>query len=101
MASERSIAAVLHDIVGNVQDIVRSEFRLAKTEATDELGKLRSAGTMLGVGAFLLIFSGIFLLLAIVYALSLVMEPWAAALIVGATVGVIAALCCGVGIKRL
>jgi uncharacterized membrane protein YqjE len=100
MSTERSISAVLHDIVGNVQNIVRSEIRLAKTEATEELGKARSAGVMLGVGAFLLLLGTIFLLLAAVYALSLVMEPWAAALTVGAVVSVIAAFCCGAGVRR-
>jgi len=98
--AERSISSVLHDIVGNVQDIVRSEVRLAKTELTDELKKTRSASVLLGVGALLLTFSMLFVLLAIVYALSLVVPGWAAALIVGTGVGVVAALCCGLGIAR-
>ena len=33
---ERSVSAVLADIVGNVQDIVRSEVRLAKAEVKEE-----------------------------------------------------------------
>lgn len=98
--ADRSISSVLHDIVGNVQDIVRSEVRLAKTELIEELGKSRSASVLLGVGALMFIFSALFMLLAIVYALSVVMPAWAAALIVGASVGVIAALACGLGIKR-
>ncbi len=100
-AADRPISAVLSDIVGNVQDIVRSELRLAKTEATEELGKLRSGGMLLGVGTLMTVLSAVFLLLAIVYALSLVMPGWAAALIVGVSAGAIAALCCGLGIKRV
>jgi uncharacterized membrane protein YqjE len=96
----RSVAAVLHDIVGNVQDIVRSEMRLAKTELKEELGKSRNAGILLGVGVLLLTFSVVFLLLAVVYALSTVVPDWAAALIVGGGVAVIAALCVGLGISR-
>jgi uncharacterized membrane protein YqjE len=99
-SADRPFSTVLHDIVGNVQDIIRSEVRLAKTEFADEVRKLRSASTLLGVGALMLTFSALFVLLAIVYALSLVMPAWAAALIVGVTVGVIAALCCGVGIRK-
>jgi hypothetical protein len=99
-AADRSISTVLSDIVGNVQDIVRSELRLARTEATEELGKVRSAGVLLGAGVLLVIFSGIFLLLAAVYALSTVVPAWMAALIVGGGVGVIAALCVGVAIQR-
>jgi uncharacterized membrane protein YqjE len=99
-SAERPVSAVLNDIVVNVQDIVRSEVRLAKTELTEELGKARSAGIMLGLGALLLAFSALFILLAIVYALSLIVPAWAAALIVAVGVGVIAALCVSAGVKR-
>src|SRR5207344_539987 len=99
--ADRSISAVLHDIVGNIQDIVRCEIRMAKSELIEELGKSRSAGVLVGIGALMLTFSALFLLLAAVYALSLLMPEWAAALIVGAGVGATAALCFGVGIKRL
>jgi len=98
--AQRSISSVLHDIIGNIQDIVRSEVRLAKTEITEELAKSRSAAVMFGAGALLVVFAALFLLLAAVYALSLVIPAWAAALIVGASVGAIAALCVSVGIKR-
>ena len=96
----RPISAVLTDIVGNFQHIVRSEMRLAKTELTEELAKSRSAAIMLGVGALLLTFSVLFVLLAAVYALSLVVPGWMAALIVGAGVGLIAAVCVALGISR-
>ena len=98
---DRSISAVLHDIVGNIQDIVRCEIRMAKTELTEELGKSRSALMLFGIGALMLTFSALFLLLAAVYALSLLVPEWAAALIVGAGVCAIAALCVGAGVKRL
>ncbi len=97
---DRPISAVLQDIVGNIQDIVRAEMRLAKTEVTEELRKARAGAALLGVAALLLIFCALFLLLALVYALTEVVPAWAAALIVGGGVGVIAAMCCGVGIKR-
>jgi hypothetical protein len=56
---------------------------------------------LLGVGSLLLWFSALFVLVAIVYALSLVMPGWAAAAVVALGVGVIAALCVGLGLKRL
>jgi uncharacterized membrane protein YqjE len=96
----RPISAVLHDIVGNFQHIVRSEMQLAKTEFTEELAKSRSAAIWLGAGALLLTFSVVFVLLAAVYGLSLILPAWMAALIVGAGVGLIAALCVGLGISR-
>jgi uncharacterized membrane protein YqjE len=98
--ADRPISAVLHDIVGNVQDIIRAEVRLAKTELVEELAKSRSAAVLLAVGALTLAFSALFVLLAIVYALSLVMAAWAAALVVGVGIGVVAALCVGLGMKK-
>ena len=97
---DRPVATVLNDIVGNVQDIVRAEFRMVRTELAEEAGKVRKAGLLLGVGTSLLIFCVLFLLLAAVYALSLVVPEWAAALIVGAGAGLLAALFVGVGVKR-
>lgn len=100
MHAERPVSAVLNDIVGNLADIVRAELRLAKTEAKDELGKASAAGVMVALGAVMFAVSGVFLLLAIVYALSLVMPAWAAALIVAAGEALMAALFLGAGIRK-
>lgn len=99
--ANRPISTVLHDIVGNVQDIVRSELRLAKIELGEQLGESRSTAALLGVGALTAAFSALFMLLAFAYALSTVVPAWAAALIVATAVGVIAALCFAISIKRL
>jgi uncharacterized membrane protein YqjE len=99
-ASIRSIPEILHDVLANIQDIVRAEVRLAKAELGDELSRARSGGLLIGVGAVAAIFSALFLLLACVYALSRVMPNWAAALIVAAVVGVAAAVTLGLGLKR-
>ena len=102
MASpQRPMSSVLLDIVGNVQHIVRSKVRLARAEVGEELSKLRAAGVLLAVGALLAVFSAIFLLLAALYALSLVMPGWAAALIVCGAVASIAAIFLAVGVKSL
>ena len=100
MQAERPVSAVLRDIVGNVQDIVRAEMRLAKTEVTEELGRASSAGLLVGVGAIMLMFSALFALLAVVYALSLAMPAWAAALIVAGVEVVMAAIFVGIGVRR-
>lgn len=101
MAIDRPISAVVHDIVGNIQDIVRSEMRLAKTELREELGKMRDGGLLVGIGVIMLSFTLLFILLAIVYALSLVLPAWMAALVVAAGVGLVAAVCLGLGMKKL
>ena len=79
---DRSISVLLQDIVGNIQDIVRAEVRLVKTEVGEEFGKARSAGVLCAVGTLAAICSALFILLAAVYALSEVMPEWAAALTV-------------------
>ena len=96
----RPISAVLQDIVGNIQDIVRAEMRLAKTEVGEEFAKARSAGVLCGVGVVMATFSALFFLVALVYALSLAVPAWAAALIVAVGVGIVAIVTLVLGTKR-
>lgn len=100
-AGERSTADVLKDIVGNVQEIVRSEVRLAKVELREESGKLANAGKMLGAAGLIGLYAGFFILLAVVYGLSSVMSAWMAAGIVGVGLAIIAAILFSVGKGRL
>jgi uncharacterized membrane protein YqjE len=100
VAGMRSIAEILHDVLANIQDIVRAEVRLAKAELGEELSRARSAGLLIGAGAVAAIFCALFLLLACVYALGRVMTDWAAALVVAAIVGIAAAVTLGLGLKR-
>jgi uncharacterized membrane protein YqjE len=97
---ERSISTVLNDIVGNLQTMIRSELRLAKTEAAEELGKARNAGILISAGAIMIVFSLLFALLAVVYALSTIMPGWSAALIVALVTGIVAAVCVSVGVRK-
>ena len=100
-AGIRSIPEILQDSLGNIQDIVRAEVRLAKAELGEDLNRARSGGLLIGVGAVAAIFSALFILLGCVYALGLVMPNWAAALVVAAAVGVAAAATLTLGLKRL
>ena len=98
---ERSLADVLHDIVSNVQDIVRSELRLASVEIRQELAKAASAGKVAAAGGVLALFAFALLLLAAVYALALVMPPWLAALTVGIVLAIAGSILISAGSKRL
>jgi uncharacterized membrane protein YqjE len=99
-ATERPVGQILQEIVGNLQDIVRSEIRLARTEVREEASKTRSASLLLAFGAATGFFSVFFLLLTLVYALSLVIAGWAAALGVALGVGVVAAITLRAGLAR-
>jgi uncharacterized membrane protein YqjE len=80
---QRSVPHILEDIASNLTQIVQAEFRLAKTELKEEAEKVAGPSTMLGAAVALAFYSLGFLLLAAVYALSLIMAAWLATLIVG------------------
>ena len=101
MQNTRSVTEVLQDIVANIQEIVRSEFKLARTEIGEQATRAVSSSAPLGSGIVLALYALGFILLAIVYALEMVVAAWLAALIVGAAVAVVAAVLVGVGRKRL
>jgi nitrate/nitrite transporter NarK len=99
--TDRAMSNVLQDIIGNVQEIVRSEVRLAKAEVKQETSKAgKAAGILAGGGVFGL-YAGGFLLLAIAYALSLVVPPWLAALLTALLAGMIAGIMVVIGRKQL
>lgn len=87
---QRSVPEVLQDIVGNLQEIIRSEFRLAKTELKEEASRAAKPAATFGAGLVFGFYGIGFLLLASVYGLSMVMAGWLAALIVGAVLAVAA-----------
>lgn len=100
MASgDRSLSEVLQDIIRNVQEIVRSEVRLAKTELREEAETAKTPTMLFAAGAVASVFTIFFLLLTIVYALARVMPNWTAALIVGAVLGVVAGMMLTAGMK--
>jgi hypothetical protein len=98
--AERPISVVLGELIHNIQDIVRSEVRLAKTEVRTELTKTLSASLVMAVGAMSGLLSVLFVLLSVLYALDLVMPAWTAALCVAAGVGILAGVTIRAGLTR-
>lgn len=88
MPTDRTLPELLHGIAGNIEEIIRSEFQLAKTEIKEEASKARKPVALIGAGVVLALYAGGFVLLAIVYALGTIMASWLAALIVGAALAV-------------
>jgi uncharacterized membrane protein YqjE len=89
---ERPMAEVVKDIIGNVQEMVRSEVRLAKVEIRDEASKTARAGAMMAAGGVIGIIGAVFLLVCLAQLLDLVMPDWAAALLIGLALGIVAAV---------
>ncbi|HXN99541.1 MAG TPA: phage holin family protein [Candidatus Acidoferrales bacterium] len=101
---QRSVPEILEDIASNLAQLVQAEFRLAKTELKEGAEKVAGPGATLGAGVALAFYGLGFLLLAAVYALSLVMAGWLATLIVGGVLTVAAGILISVGgtkLKRL
>ena len=98
---ERSIAAVLTDIVGNVQHIVRAEIRLATLEVRREAGKARRSAVLLIVGGAIALLALAFGMLACVYLLATWVAPWIAAVIVSATAGIVGGTLIAQGMRQM
>src|ERR1700687_1141310 len=99
--TQRSVSEVLQNIIGNLQEIIRSEFRLAKTELTEEAAKAAKPAATFGVGLVFGCYGIGFLLLASVYGLSTVMAGWLAALLVGTILAIVAAALMSTSGKKL
>ena len=97
----RSMGEILQSIIADVQEIVRSEFRLARAEVQEEAAKVARSGIPLIVGLLLGLYALGFVLLAAVHALSIVVAAWLAALIIGFFVGVVSLILISVGRNRL
>jgi uncharacterized membrane protein YqjE len=97
----RSVTDVLVAILSNIQDILRSEIRLAQSEVRDDLARACPAAVLV-VAAFAgAVLSALFLLIAIQYALRFLLPAWAAALCVAVTLAIIAAIAMSIGVRRL
>jgi Flp pilus assembly protein TadB len=100
VAETRSFAAVLQDILHNIQEIVRSEMRLAKVEIRDEAIEAGSSALWIAAGAVAALGSSMFLSWTAVYALALFMSMWAATLVVGVALAGLASVLLVVGRRR-
>ena len=100
MATDRSVADVLQDILRNVQDILRSEVRLAKTEIRQEATQAAAAALWMTIGVVGLLSAWMFLLWTAVYALSTVLPLWAATLVVAVAVACAGGMVLTAGLRR-
>jgi VIT1/CCC1 family predicted Fe2+/Mn2+ transporter len=97
----RSVAAVVHDILGNVDRVMRSEIRLAIEETREEIAAARDSAAFFAAGAALSGFTAAFVLLAAFLYLSTVVAPWLAALILAIASGAAAGGVIVAGLQRM
>ncbi|MGF6394596.1 phage holin family protein [Pseudomonas plecoglossicida] len=83
------VGSLLRQLMREVPELFTKELALAKAELAQNLATLKAGTAAVAAGAMVLLAGLVILLLAAVYALSLVLQPWLAALIVGAVTVVI------------
>jgi hypothetical protein len=103
--NERSIASVMHDMVGNLARIIRAEVRLARHEVTDRMTMAAratgKAATLLVAGLALGQLALGLLLFSFVRGFETVVAPWLAALVVAVGAAAVAAVLLATGLRRL
>jgi hypothetical protein len=100
VAEERSVSDVFQDILRNLQEMVRSEIRLAKVEIRAEVKQAVSSGVWIAAGGVAATSAWIFLLWTLAYALATRMSMWAATLLVAVVMAAVAAALIMSGIRR-
>lgn len=100
MAGDRPISAVVVDIVSNVQEIVRSELRLAAVELRAQGREAARSGSLIAAGVVTALYALGLLLALVVLLLARLMDAWLATLV--ALIGIVgvAALLLFLGMRR-
>ena len=94
MAEERggeSLSSLVGGIVNDVRELFRQEIALARAEVRGEIANAKTAAIKVGVAAFALLISALFILIAVAYALADVLRVpiWAGFAIVGVLLGIV------------
>jgi hypothetical protein len=100
-AGERSTADIVKDIVGNLQDIMRSEIELARSEMTQKAIQGGRAAAVAIAGGIIAFYALAFFLVCIFDAIALAIPSWASALAIAVPLTVISAVMLAAGIQRL
>lgn len=98
---DRSIGSLFAELAREAANLARTEIELAKAELSEKAGSAAGGVAMLAVGGLIAFAGLLFLLGSATLALARVVEPWLAALIVGAVVLAIGGILALVGKSRL
>ena len=96
-----STPGLLRRLVSDVSTLFAQELALLKAETTESIADLKAATVSIATGGAVAFMGVFFLLLAAVYGLSNVVDPWLAALIVGGVVTLIGVIMLVTGSKKL
>jgi len=100
-ATDRSILDLVRDIFDDTEGIIRSEFSLAKAEIRENVQRWQTSLMLLAIGVVGSLFAVVFLLMALVYALSYVFLIWVSALLVSVCLALGSAAAVLVALRRI
>jgi cytochrome c biogenesis protein CcdA len=96
-----SAGNLLSRLLSDASALVRNEVQLAKAELRETTSSVKEAVSAIAIGAAVLL-AGVFALIAaVILALAQVVEPWVAALIVGAGLAIIGLIMLQAARKKL
>jgi len=96
-----STPSLLRRLADDVGTLLAQEVALLKAETARSIGELKASTASIAVGGAVSFMGGFFLLLAAVYGLSNVVQPWLAALIVGGVVTLVGVILLSAGRRKL
>jgi hypothetical protein len=83
----RSTSDILRDVGRDLQELLRSEVRLAKVEVTEQANRAKSAGGLIGGAAVVGLFAGMCFIAFCIGLLAMAIPVWAASLIMAFLLG--------------
>jgi hypothetical protein len=98
---QESVGSLISGLIQDLQELVRGEVQLAKTEIRDDAMTAGRALGSIAAGAFVGVTGFIFLMLGVTYLINKELEMWISAGIVGAVLAVISAVMISAGRKKL
>jgi hypothetical protein len=99
--NDTSLSSLLRDLITEISELMRQEFRLARAETTAKLARAQTALIAMAAGLLFGFCAVLVLLEAAVAGLTEVMPPWAAALVVAGVTAVLAFACFMIGQRML
>ena len=89
MDDKRSLTELVSSRLDNFSRLIREELLLAKNELAETIGRAKNDVVSLSIGALILVLAAFALLASAIFGLSLFIPAWAAALSIGALLGII------------
>jgi len=96
-----SLSELIGDLANQSASLVRDEVALARQEVSEKLVSLRSAVTVIALGAFVGLVAALALSAAAIAGLAKYMELWQAALVVGGGLALITVILALMGLGQL